>query len=47
MAENTNADSGNVEIMESPPMTTAKPPAPLQKQLGEVNIEVLLAKNRR
>ena len=46
MAENSNADSGNVENMESPPMTTAKP-APLQKQLGEVNIEVLLAKNRR
>lgn len=46
MAEKTNVDSGNDEIMESPSMTTAKP-VPLQKQPGEVNIESLLAKNRR
>ena len=48
MAENTNADSANSGTMEyemeSP--ATAKP-APLQKQPGEVNIEALLAKNRR
>ena len=46
MAENTNTDSTNGEIPESPPMATAKP-SPLQKQPGEVNIEAILAKNRR
>ena len=46
MAENTNADSANGEIVEPSSMATAKP-APLQKQPGEVNIEALLAKNRR
>ena len=46
MAEKSNADLGNGEVTESPPVTTAKPVI-LQKQPGEVNIESLLAKNRR
>lgn len=46
MAENTNEDSANGGTVELPTPATAKP-APLQKQPGEVNIEALLARNRR
>ena len=46
MAEDTNADSPNSGTVESTLVVTAKP-VPLQKQPGEINIEALLAKNRR
>ena len=52
MAANINADTNTVNdgtVEPSPPAaaaTTAKPVL-LQKQPGEVNIEALLAKNRR
>jgi len=47
MAENTNVDSLNGGTVESPPPAGTAKPVPLQKQPGEINIEALLAKNRR
>ena len=44
MAEKSNADLGNGEVTESPPVTTAKP-VPLQKQPGEVNINLVMRRD--